>query len=616
MLAKSAACLALLSAAAGLAQTSGFLLGIDYSESADFTLIGMDGRGAPYGMYCLNHPPSASCYVAKLSIDGKMILWQTALDFVSNALVGGVTVDGTGAVYVLFMNLAFVAPFTHNIFVAKLAADGGGVVWEAPVGLDAPQFYPMSIATDSAGRAYIGLAEIMGAGRMVRLNAAGTAVEYTSNLLGRPFSVAVDGSGSAFAVGAANETSPFLSRLSLDGSTRSDYPLPGGSFRALAVDPQGDAAVYGGPPNGEHVLLHFDATGALTFSKTIPGWGQVLAMDSARNIFLGTTDSSLVNSAKGSIATCGPDQSAVLSVFSSDGSVLQTTYLPGVIAWSGLIAAPDSSVLLTGAPDTTFVPTQTGPLPSVSEHPEALMRLVRNDNAPTFPLACLGSSATYYKGPIAPGEMVTLFGSGLGPEQGLATQASLETPFPTTAGGTEVTFDDKPAPLVWVQDRQLNVSVPWSVAGPTTDVCVYRNGTKANCLAWPVAQVAPGVFMADSEYAAALNADGTVNSAENPAQPGSTVSIFANGLGPISPAQGDGSLVGPPLPTNTLPVRVWDGCNDAPEIEPVYAGPAPYLVAGASQITFTPSSCYMYLDLQAPGAGVAGNHFKVYVSGP
>jgi hypothetical protein len=43
-----------------------------------------------------------------------------------------------------------------------------------------------------------------------------------------------------------------------------------------------------------------------------------------------------------------------------------------------------------------------------------------------------------------------------------------------------------------------------------------NNGTKTNCLTWPAVQIAPGVFTVAGTHAAALNEDGTINSAANP----------------------------------------------------------------------------------------------------
>jgi uncharacterized protein (TIGR03437 family) len=189
--------------------------------------------------------------------------------------------------------------------------------------------------------------------------------------------------------------------------------------------------------------------------------------------------------------------------------------------------------------------------------------------------------------------MVSLFGNGLGPQQGIQTQATLQSPFPTQAGNVEVTFDGKPAPLIWVQDAQINAVAPWSLTpGQTTQVCVSYQNMKTNCLTVPVAQTSPGVFTIDGVHAAALNQDGTINSADHPAPVGSIISAWATGLGPIDPAQGDGTLVGFPLPTNTAQVAVQAiaviigrGTTVTP-FAVTYAGPAPFLVAGTSQINF------------------------------
>jgi uncharacterized protein (TIGR03437 family) len=133
-------------------------------------------------------------------------------------------------------------------------------------------------------------------------------------------------------------------------------------------------------------------------------------------------------------------------------------------------------------------------------------------------------------------------------------------------------------------------------------------------LSWPVAQTSPGVF-------AALNQDGTVNSASNPAAAGSIISLYAAGLGPITPAQADGTLVGFPLPNNVLPVTVEyqpPGRPFGPELpvplEVTYAGPAPYLVAGASQINIRVVANARAIFVKTPSAQC--QTFGIYVAGP
>jgi hypothetical protein len=194
-----------------------------------------------------------------------------------------------------------------------------------------------------------------------------------------------------------------------------------------------------------------------------------------------------------------------------------------------------------------------------------------------------------------------------------------------------VTFDGTPAPLLWVQDAQINAVVPWSVApGRNTQICVTYNGANTNCLAWPVVETAPAVFTVDGTYAAAVNQDGTLNSVNRPAPVGSIVSIWATGLGSIAPAQADGTLVELPLPANVLPVGVvnewttpglWPcGCGGGSGSDPLvvtYAGPAPYMVAGASQINFQVAAYQVgtigALYLTVPSTQSPG--FQIYVAG-
>src|SRR6185437_17155268 len=199
--------------------------------------------------------------------------------------------------------------------------------------------------------------------------------------------------------------------------------------------------------------------------------------------------------------------SAWLGVYAPDGSVLQITYLPGVTGTPfafGLIAMGGSSVFVLDVADPTFSPTQTGPFAQypygsqVAPASFALMKLTPNPGAQTMPLACVSNAASYLSSAaVAPGELVALYGNGLGPAEGVAPGATLQTPYPTLAGGTQVTFDGKPAPIMWTQDGQVNVAVPWSVTGPTTQICVTCNNVQTNCLTSPVATAVPGVLTVD-----------------------------------------------------------------------------------------------------------------------
>ena len=97
---------------------------------------------------------------------------------------------------------------------------------------------------------------------------------------------------------------------------------------------------------------------------------------------------------------------------------------------------------------------------------------------------------------------------------------------------------------------------------------------------------APGLFTADGTgagQAAAINQDGTINSASNPAPIGSVISLYATGGGQTSPAGVDGQVSTSPLARQSLPVQVYIG-QQIVTTQLQYAGPAPGEIAGLMQI--------------------------------
>jgi uncharacterized protein (TIGR03437 family) len=613
--------LALLSAAAASAASSGFMLGVDYSEWATGGQMQTDSSGALYSLAACSDAVLAPYCVTKLSADGTTILWQNN---VGSVAAFGMAVDPSGGVYVVPLS----QPGDTSIYVAKLSASGTGLAWKSAVG----DFLTVAgggiLAADSQGRVYVaGVHDAAsGTGGVVRLNAAGTAVDYAAQVTGIPGAISVDGTGAAF-VASGN----FIARLAPDGSagfytTWTPPHIVGEVW--VAVDASGNAAVLIANEYVPSVLQRFDSTGATTFSKTFPvGYASGLALDASGNAYV-TGFSGSLYPVLNSLATCG---SEMLNVFAPDGALLQATYLPGATGGPPFVAAgPNSTVFVVAAADPAFVPTRAGPVGAGAFGAVLLLHLSPNPNAQALLLACVGNAATYETGPIAPGGFVTLFGSGLGPEQGVQTQASLQNPFPTEVASVAVTFDGTPAPLLWVQDSQINLVAPWSLTpGQNTQVCVSYNDVNVNCLTWPVAQTAPSVFTVDGVYAAAVNQDGSINSAGRPAPVGSIVSIWATGLGPIAPPQADGTLVGPTLPINdVLPVGVQAvepsscpsaifGCQPSPptytNFGVTYAGPAPYMVAGASQINFRVVNYQGSIFVNLPST--SSQSFQIYVVG-
>jgi uncharacterized protein (TIGR03437 family) len=108
----------------------------------------------------------------------------------------------------------------------------------------------------------------------------------------------------------------------------------------------------------------------------------------------------------------------------------------------------------------------------------------------------------------------------------------------------------------------------------------------------PVKAARPGIFTRDgsgSGYAVALNEDGSINSASNPAEKTSIITFFATGEGLIEPAVEDGLILGSVLPKPKELVSVWFCCGGSfgyglLEGTVLYAGGVSESAAGLLQV--------------------------------
>jgi uncharacterized protein (TIGR03437 family) len=196
------------------------------------------------------------------------------------------------------------------------------------------------------------------------------------------------------------------------------------------------------------------------------------------------------------------------------------------------------------------------------------------------------NGASFIRTPLAAGQIITIFGLNLGPDQLTLARLRSDGRVDTTIDGTRVLFDGVAAPIVYLAKNQLSVIVPYVVAGRTTTrVQLERNGTLSNALILEVAPAAPAFFTANSSGTgpgAFQNQDGSVNSRQNPAQRGQVVVLYATGGGQTVPAGQDGLIAsGSTLPRPLGTVRVWLAGREIPV---QYAGAAPGLVAGAMQV--------------------------------
>lgn len=210
---------------------------------------------------------------------------------------------------------------------------------------------------------------------------------------------------------------------------------------------------------------------------------------------------------------------------------------------------------------------------------------------PVPQVAGVTSAASYAGGPVSPGEIVSVFGSNLGPAAGVGLQLnSAGTALASNLGGTQVFFDSIAAPLTYAGAAQVNAIVPYEVAGKqTTQLTVTYQGTTSTPVTLNVQDATPGIFSLDftgQGNGAILNQDSSLNGKARPAARGSVVQIFLTGGGVTNPASTDGSITAlingqwPQLVAQ--PVAVTIGGVASPQI--TYSGAAPYAVAGLTQI--------------------------------
>ena len=105
----------------------------------------------------------------------------------------------------------------------------------------------------------------------------------------------------------------------------------------------------------------------------------------------------------------------------------------------------------------------------------------------------------------------------------------------TILAGVTVTFDGVPAPMFLSWGSQLNVQVPFEVAGKaSTQVVVNYLGSASAPVTVPVLPSQPALFTSCGGTVCAFNQDGTLNSAPHPAPSGTIVTVYGTGVGKVS----------------------------------------------------------------------------------
>jgi uncharacterized protein (TIGR03437 family) len=174
---------------------------------------------------------------------------------------------------------------------------------------------------------------------------------------------------------------------------------------------------------------------------------------------------------------------------------------------------------------------------------------------PQFSGSSVVNAFSYQSGGVAPGEIVSILGTGLGPLTGTGFSFdSVTGTLPTSGSGVTVTWNGIPAPLYFARVDQLNVQAPYELNGaPEATLSVTVNGTAAAPVKILIAPAAPGLA------AVVFNADATLNSPSNPAARNSLIVLFATGEGATIPASRTGASSANGQTVPSLPVSLQVG---------------------------------------------------------
>jgi len=202
-------------------------------------------------------------------------------------------------------------------------------------------------------------------------------------------------------------------------------------------------------------------------------------------------------------------------------------------------------------------------------------------------------AATYQTQGFAPGSYIALFDkSGASSLSDTTDQNNNPHRLPLAIDLVFVSFDvpsaniSAPGHLSYVSGGQVNVQVPWEVAGQSSvKIKDTIDFSTSKVVTIPITTYAPGFFETAPGVVAARDASYQTINASNPAKRGATIQLYANGLGPVTnqPASGEPAL-GPPnlSETTTMPV-VTIGVQ---QLTPAFSGLAPTAV-GLYQLNVT-----------------------------
>ncbi len=418
-------------------------------------------------------------------------------------------------------------------------------------------------------------------------------------------------------------SSPQTVNLSTDGLPISFTATSGAKWldlnTATSQTPAGTmTGVVSSPASPVALTVSLDPTGLAALApQTAPYVGKITIVASGPPVVVKSqtiTVNLTVNSVAPTIASVWPTSlplgggAAWVTIIGTNfysATVVEVQGINGTLT-PKLLSATELSVqipaLLLAAP-TTLNMIVSNPAPGGASTPNALSAITVANPTAIFTNGVV-SAASYASDAVSPGELVTIFGTNIGPNIP-APMMVTNGYVATTLGGVLVTVDTQNAPIVFASLNQVTIQVPYEATTGANKVVSLTNGSNApvNALV-QINPTAPGIFTANGSgtgQAAALNYNATtglytLNASTTPANIGDTVILYLTGEGNYNLALLAGAVV-----TNTGFI-IPSSLDPLPELSPLpsvmiggvdasagvaYAGPMVGGMLGLLQINVT-----------------------------
>jgi uncharacterized protein (TIGR03437 family) len=548
--------------------------------------------------------------VMKVKADDSSLLYTTVLNGTPNALA--VDAQGNAVVVGSATNLAVTkgayqsappGPCTRptnastgqplslpgNAFVAKLNASGALVYATYLTGSCGSSGY--GLAVDSAGNAYVAgetysldfpvtpnamaakFPGVTSSGFVSELSPAGNLL-YSSFLGGGGYTavhaVTLDGAGNIYLAGSTEASSTAGAAQALSGGV--------GCVDTVTSMQGDDAFVLKMTPTSAPAAFLATLGGSCT------GEADSIALDADGNIWLAGVNGSEDFPTRATIGALQLLNGAAISEIEGYGFLAEldakgsTVESATVTPYGPALAADSTAVYFAGS-----VYGAAGLTALLFEISPGQVAPISLDEIVQYSL--LAPPAQRLPTSVAPGQIVRILGRGIGPQNGAGAKLTAAGALATSLAGVSVTFNGVPAPLLGAQASQIICIAPFELVGSSTVVVeVQYNGQTSNT--YPV-----WVLPQNPDLLSVLNSDWTVNSASNPAKPGSQIAIFMTGLGQTVPPSADGAINRPPLAQlQTEPLifyQVYYQSAPLPQYVPSdlsFIGAAAFEVAGVYQL--------------------------------